>query len=107
MARTGRPRAELVLTEDKRAVLERYARGPRARGRSRCARGCWFAELTTRQPRRETHRTVRELNTDIRAWIDTWTEDPRPYVWVKTADPILDNLTQYLNRSNDSRHERP
>jgi transposase len=64
----------------------------------------WFAELTTRKLRRGTHRTVRELNTDIRAWIDTWNEDPRPYVWVKTADQILDNLTQYLNRINDSRH---
>jgi transposase len=64
----------------------------------------WFAELTTRKLRRGTHRTVRELNTDIRAWIDTWNDDPKPYVWVKTADQILDNLTQYLNRINASRH---
>ncbi|MCW3049010.1 MAG: endonuclease [Solirubrobacterales bacterium] len=64
----------------------------------------WFAELTTRKLRRGTHRTVRELNTDIRAWIDTWNDDPRPYVWAKTADQILDNLTQYLNRINASQH---
>ena len=57
-----------------------------------------------RKPRRGTHRTVAALNTDIRAWITTWNENPRPYVWVKTADQILDNLTQYLNRINDSRH---
>jgi transposase len=64
----------------------------------------WFAELTTKKLRRGTHRSVRDLNTDIRAWIKTWNQDPKPYVWVKTADQILDNLTQYLNRINDSRH---
>jgi transposase len=64
----------------------------------------WFAELTERKLRRGTHRTVAALNTDIRAWITTWNNDPKPYVWVKTADQILDNLTQYLNRINDSRH---
>jgi transposase len=64
----------------------------------------WFAELTQRKLRRGTHRTVNELNTDIRSWITTWNENPRPYIWVKTADQILDNLTQYLNRINDSRH---
>ena len=64
----------------------------------------WFAELTERKLRRGTHRTVAELNTDIRGWIAAWNENPKPYVWVKTADQILDNLTQYLNRINDSRH---
>jgi transposase len=64
----------------------------------------WFAELTERKLRRGTHRTVAALNTDIRAWIKTWNQDPKPYVWVKTADQILDNLTQYLNRINDSGH---
>jgi transposase len=64
----------------------------------------WFAELTERKLRRGTHRTVAELNTDIRGWIAACNENPKPYVWVKTADQILDNLTQYLNRINDSRH---
>ena len=64
----------------------------------------WFAELTERKLRRGTHRTVAALNADIRAWIETWNDDPKPYVWTKTADQILDNLTQYLNRINDSRH---
>ena len=49
----------------------------------------WFAELTTKNLRRGTHRTVRELNTDIRNWISTWNDNPRPYVWTKTADQIL------------------
>ncbi len=37
----------------------------------------WFAELTTKKPRRGAHRSVRDLNADIRAWITTWNEHPR------------------------------
>jgi transposase len=36
----------------------------------------WFAELTTKKLRRGAHRSVRQLNTDIRAWIETWNDDP-------------------------------
>ena len=43
----------------------------------------WFSELTTKKLRRGTHTSVRQLNNDIRTWIDTWNEDPRPYVWTK------------------------
>jgi transposase len=64
----------------------------------------WFAELTTKKLRRGTHRSVPQLNADIRAWIDSWNEQPRPYVWVKTADQILDSITRYCTRINDSRH---
>ena len=53
----------------------------------------WFAELTTKKLRRGTHTSVRQLNTDIRAWIDTWNDNPRPYVWTKTADQILDSAS--------------
>ena len=38
----------------------------------------WFAELTTKKLRRSAHTSVRQLNADIRAWINTWNEDPRP-----------------------------
>ena len=41
----------------------------------------WFAELTTKKLRRGAHRSVRQLNTDIRAWIDTWNDDPKPFIW--------------------------
>src|SRR3954470_13984981 len=40
----------------------------------------WFAELTTKKLRRGAHRSVRALNADIRAWIETWNEDPRPFI---------------------------
>ena len=64
----------------------------------------WFAELTNKKLRRGTHRSVAELNRDIRAWIDTWNENPRAFVWTKTADQILESIARYCGRINDSRH---
>jgi transposase len=57
-----------------------------------------FAELTNKKIRRGSHRSVPELERDIRNWIDTWNENPRPYVWVKTADEILKSIARYLER---------
>jgi transposase len=64
----------------------------------------WFGELTSKLLKRGTHRSVAALNTDIRAWIQTWNDDPRPYIWTKTADQILDSIRRYCDRINDSRH---
>ena len=64
----------------------------------------WFAELTNKKLRRSAHKSVRALNTDIRAWIETWNENPRPYVWTKTADQILESIANYCNRTNNSGH---
>ena len=64
----------------------------------------WFAELTNKKLRCGTHRSVTDLNRDIRAWIETWNENPRPFVWTKTADQILESIARYCGRINDSRH---
>jgi transposase len=64
----------------------------------------WFAELTTKRLRRGTHRSVARLNADIRAWIKAWNEDPRPFVWTKTADQILDSIARYCGLITDSGH---
>uniref|UniRef100_UPI0004673637 IS630 family transposase n=1 Tax=Streptomyces exfoliatus TaxID=1905 RepID=UPI0004673637 len=62
----------------------------------------WFAELTNKQIRRGVHKTVQALEQDIRTWIAAWNTDPKPYVWTKTADEILERLASYLNRIPDS-----
>jgi transposase len=64
----------------------------------------WFAELTNRKLRRSAHRSVAELKADINAWIQAWNADPKPFVWTKTADEILENLAGYLHRINNSGH---
>jgi transposase len=58
----------------------------------------WFGELTTKKIKRGAHTSVKALEKDIREWIATWNEDPRPYVWVKTADQILASLARYCER---------
>ncbi|MFD4835858.1 IS630 family transposase [Streptomyces uncialis] len=64
----------------------------------------WFAELTSRKLRRSAHRSVVELERDIRGWINEWNKDPKPFVWTKTADDILDTPASYCTRINDSGH---
>jgi transposase len=64
----------------------------------------WFSELTTKLLRRGRHRSVRALNSDIRNWIDSWNENPRPYVWTKTAEQILDSIKRYCERTNAAAH---
>jgi transposase len=64
----------------------------------------WFAELTTKKLKRSAHRSVPELNNDIRAWIATWNENPQPFVWTKTADQILDSISRYCERTNLTGH---
>ena len=64
----------------------------------------WFAELTTKWIKRGTHRSVRDLVKSIRTWITNWNDDPKPFIWHKTADEILDSLANYCQRINDSGH---
>jgi transposase len=64
----------------------------------------WFAELTNRKLRRSAHRSVIELERDVRGWINEWNNDPKPFIWTKTADEILETLASYCLRINDSGH---
>jgi transposase len=56
----------------------------------------WFAELTRKLLQRAAHKSVAALTSDLNAWIARWNENPRPFVWHKTADQILDGLKKYL-----------
>jgi transposase len=64
----------------------------------------WSAELTNRKLRRSAHRSVTELETDIRKWTSEWNKNPKPFVWTKSADEILETLAAYCERINDSGH---
>ena len=64
----------------------------------------WFGELTNKKIKRGAHRSVPALERDIRDWIEHWNEDPRPYVWVKPAEQILQSIARYCQRIYDSGH---
>ena len=57
----------------------------------------WFAELTNKWLRRGTHRSTKELEAAISSWVASWNEDPKPFIWHKSADEILDSLAAYLS----------
>jgi transposase len=44
------------------------------------------------------NRSVTELETDIRKWINEWNKAPKPFVWTKSADEILEILAAYCQR---------
>ncbi len=56
----------------------------------------WFALLTDKLIRRGVHTSVQALENDIREWIATWNDNPRPFKWTKTGDEILSSLADYL-----------
>jgi hypothetical protein len=58
----------------------------------------WFGLLTDKLIRRGVHTSVKALEDDITAWINTWNENPRPFTWTKTADEILNSLADYLTK---------
>ena len=53
---------------------------------------------------RADHRSVQALEADIRTWVTAWNDDPKPFVWTKTADQILGNLGRLLQRTSNSGH---
>jgi transposase len=64
----------------------------------------WFGLLTDKRLRRGTHRSIRALEKDIRAWIEQWNTNPTPFTWTKTADEILERLASYLQRIPGAGH---
>ena len=63
----------------------------------------WFGLLTDKMIRRGVHTSVQALENDIKAWITTWNDNPRPFTWTKTADEILASLADYLAKVGTGR----
>jgi transposase len=64
----------------------------------------WFAALTEKQIRRGAHRSTRQLETAIKDYLAIHNENPKPFIWTKTADEILASLARFCKRINDSGH---
>src|SRR6266508_1690713 len=64
----------------------------------------WFSELTTKWLKRGSHRSVPELTASVQSWIDAWNDEPRPFVWTRTADAILGSIARYLQPISNSGH---
>ena len=59
----------------------------------------WFGLLTQRQIRRGVHPSVRHLEKTIYEYIETENENPKPFVWVKSADEILGKIARFAAKT--------
>jgi transposase len=59
----------------------------------------WFALLTQRQIKRGSHHNVRELETAIKEFLAAHNEEPKPFVWTKSADDILASIARFAERT--------
>ena len=64
----------------------------------------WFAEITRKQIRRGTYRSTQALEKAIKEYLRVYNEDPKPFVWAKTADEILESFKTYCERISDTGH---
>ena len=64
----------------------------------------WFAYLTADLLRRGDHRSVRALENDIRAWVAAWNDNPKPFIWTKPAEQILESLGRLIRRTSGAGH---
>lgn len=64
----------------------------------------WFGYLTDQKIRRGAHKSIQSLEADIVSWIKSWNADPKPFIWKKSAEEILDSLSRYLQRISGAGH---
>jgi hypothetical protein len=61
-----------------------------------------FALLTERQIRRCVHRSVKELEAAINAFLDQHNANPRLFRWIKSADDILAAVERFCAYNTSS-----
>jgi transposase len=66
----------------------------------------FFAMVERNVTRRGVHRSVGSLEASVRTFLDAHNSEPRPFIWTKTADQILDNLRRYCADANAVREQR-
>ena len=64
----------------------------------------FFAALTEKQIRRGSFQSTRQLEAAIRDYLNHHNLNPKPFLWSKSADDILNALAKYCQRINDSGH---
>ena len=64
----------------------------------------WFATLTAKQIRRGTFRSTLQLEATIKEYIAICNEDPKSFIWTKTADEILESIARFCLRTSGTGH---
>lgn len=61
----------------------------------------WFGIIERQAIHRGTFRSVRELTTSIRTFINGWNNRAHPFVWTKTADDILKHANRQITSNTN------
>ena len=64
----------------------------------------WFGLLTEKQIRRGVFRSTQQLEQAIRTYIDTYNNQPKPFIWSKSADEILESVARFCKRTSETGH---
>lgn len=65
----------------------------------------WFKELTDKRLRRGVFTSVAQLIDDMQHWVAHWNDNPKPFIWHKTAEEIIAKVNRgraALNHSTKS-----
>ena len=66
----------------------------------------FFSIVERRVTQRGVHRSVSALDKDIKTFLKAHNDDPKPFVWTRTADQILDSLKRYAAKAGALRAEK-
>lgn len=66
----------------------------------------WFGLLTQRQIKRGSHKSVAALKAAIQEFLAAHNDDPKPFVWTKSADDILASIARFATRTSTALDER-
>ena len=110
--------AEVPLGQDIHVILDNYAthktpgvrrwqvKNPRFHFHFTPTKGSWlnlverwFGLLTQRKIKRGTHTSTQALVQAINDYLSASNEDPKPFVWTKTADEILGKIRRFCERT--------
>ena len=66
----------------------------------------FFSIVERNVTRRGVHRSTAALEKAVREFLEAHNDDPKPFIWTKAADQILDSLRRYCEKANAVRVER-
>ena len=107
------PVCDNLATHKTPVIQEWLARQPHRHPRFRVhftpTGSSWINQVPVRLPtaqkiRRGVHKSVQALEAGIRAWIENWNQNPRPFTWTKTAEEILDSPAKYIAKISGAGH---
>ena len=64
----------------------------------------WFAEITRQRIRRGTFHSTQALEAAIKEYLEVYNEDPKPFIWTKSASEILESLKFYCEGTSGAEH---